>query len=78
MAHRTHYYQRLVQLGWGHKKTVQNEYLLMALCALTAVVGSRQPPAVQLSIIGFWVAAYATLIGVVEYVIRRAERSGAT
>jgi len=28
-AHRTHYYQRLVQAGWGHKKTVLAEYALM-------------------------------------------------
>jgi UDP-N-acetylmuramyl pentapeptide phosphotransferase/UDP-N-acetylglucosamine-1-phosphate transferase len=28
-AHRTHYYQRLVQFGWGHRKTVLVEYLFM-------------------------------------------------
>lgn len=31
-AHRSHYYQRLVLLGWGHRRTVQAEYLLMLLC----------------------------------------------
>lgn len=29
LAHRTHYYQRLVQAGWGHRKTVMVEYALM-------------------------------------------------
>ena len=36
-AHREHYYQRLIQLGWGHKKTAIAEYALMfsiAICAL--------------------------------------------
>lgn len=28
-AHREHYYQRLVQAGWGHRKTVLVEYVLM-------------------------------------------------
>jgi UDP-N-acetylmuramyl pentapeptide phosphotransferase/UDP-N-acetylglucosamine-1-phosphate transferase len=31
-AHREHYYQRLVQLGWGHARTAFAEYALMALC----------------------------------------------
>lgn len=28
-AHREHYYQRLVQMGWGHRKTALAAYLLM-------------------------------------------------
>ncbi len=28
-AHRTHYYQRLVRAGWGHRRTVLAEYALM-------------------------------------------------
>lgn len=31
-AHRSHYYQRVVLLGWGHRKTVLAEYLLMLIC----------------------------------------------
>lgn len=37
-AHKTHYYQRLVQLGWGHRKTVVWEYALMAACSGTAIL----------------------------------------
>lgn len=33
-AHRDHYYQRLVQLGLGHRTTALAEYALMAACAL--------------------------------------------
>jgi UDP-N-acetylmuramyl pentapeptide phosphotransferase/UDP-N-acetylglucosamine-1-phosphate transferase len=36
-AHKSHYYQRLVQLGWGHRKTVLLEYGLMLGCSLTAL-----------------------------------------
>jgi len=36
-AHRSHYYQRLVQLGWGHKKTVLAEYLIMLLAGASAL-----------------------------------------
>lgn len=36
-AHREHYYQRLVQLGWGHARTALAEYALMALCGATAL-----------------------------------------
>lgn len=37
-AHREHYYQRLIQMGWGHKKTATAECTLMfsiGICALT-------------------------------------------
>jgi len=37
-AHRSHYYQRLVQLGWGHKKTVLAEYGLMLAVGLSALL----------------------------------------
>ena len=35
-AHREHIYQRLVQLGWGHKRTVLLAYGLMLGCAVSA------------------------------------------
>lgn len=37
-AHRSHYYQRLVQLGWGHRRTVLAEYAVMLVCAASALV----------------------------------------
>lgn len=37
-AHRTHFYQRLVLAGWGHRKTVLVEYGLMLLCGSLAVL----------------------------------------
>lgn len=65
-AHRTHYYQRLVRCGWGHRKTVLFEYALMALCAVTAVLGAHAPKYVQWTIIVFWFAVYSVLIVALE------------
>lgn len=45
----------------------------MLFCALSAVVGTSQAPTVQLGIIALWVAAYATLIWIVEQMDRRAQ-----
>ena len=39
-AHRSHYYQRLVQLGWGHRRTVLVEYATMLVCACVALVAN--------------------------------------
>ena len=39
-AHRTHYYQRLIQLGAGHRRTALLEYLLMAGAAVAALAGN--------------------------------------
>jgi len=36
-AHREHFYQRLVQLGWGHRRTVLWSYALMLKCSLFAL-----------------------------------------
>jgi len=44
-AHRSHYYQLLVQSGWSHRKTVIFEYYLMLLSssfAIIAVVSSNR------------------------------------
>ena len=61
-AHRSHFYQRLVRLGWGHRKTVVREYALMLACAGTAVLALGAPPGVQTGLLCAWVAAYVILI----------------
>lgn len=61
-AHRNHYYQKLVRLGWGHRKTVIAEYLLMLACGLSAVIAVHVEPAGQWIVLSFWVIAYGGLI----------------
>jgi UDP-N-acetylmuramyl pentapeptide phosphotransferase/UDP-N-acetylglucosamine-1-phosphate transferase len=68
--HRGHYYQRLVRLGWGHRRTVLAEYLLMAAAGLSAValVESRDGTLQFLGLIA-WAGIYTTLacgVGVLE------------
>jgi len=70
-AHKTHYYQRLVQLGWGHRRTVLWEYLLMILCALSAVFAQRLSPPGQWVIIAVWVTAYLLIMLAVRYLEAR-------
>lgn len=71
-AHKTHYYQRLVQLGWGHKRTVLWEYALMVLCSIWALSVWRQPVAWQWLAIGFWIVSYPVLMVVVRALETRA------
>lgn len=37
-AHREHYYQRLVRMGWSHRRTALAEYVLMLGCASAAIL----------------------------------------
>jgi hypothetical protein len=50
-AHRTHYYQRLVQLGWGHRKTALAEYALMLSCGSASLVALGRPVYLQAAVI---------------------------
>lgn len=36
-AHREHYYQRLVQIGWGHRNVALFEYVLMLIVGISAL-----------------------------------------
>ena len=65
-AHKSHCYQRLVQLGWGHRKTVVWEYLLMMLCSLSAVAALHLGPTYQWWLLGSWIVIYVTLIVLVN------------
>ena len=53
-AHRDHYYQRLVLLGWGHRRTVLAEYGLMVLCGVLAWGYQVADSHARLAILGFW------------------------
>lgn len=70
-AHKSHYYQRLVLLGLGHKRTVLWEYLLMVLCAISALFAVRTSVAFQWVIILLWLIIYSSLIYTVNYLERK-------
>ena len=50
-AHRSHYYQRLVQMGAGHRGTALVSYALMLFCAGAALYARNEAPATQASAI---------------------------
>jgi UDP-N-acetylmuramyl pentapeptide phosphotransferase/UDP-N-acetylglucosamine-1-phosphate transferase len=56
-AHREHYYQRLVQLGFGHRRTALLEYAAMAGCAGIALAVLGQSAAVQAFAVAWAVVA---------------------
>jgi UDP-N-acetylmuramyl pentapeptide phosphotransferase/UDP-N-acetylglucosamine-1-phosphate transferase len=64
-AHREHYYQRLVRMGFGHRGTAYIEYAAMLGCALVALAARNQPPAVQFGAVA---AATAVMIGIAVWV----------
>ncbi len=72
-AHRSHYYQRLVRLGWGHRRTVLWEYALMLLCGASAIGVMHAPVAMQWGILTVWTVIYGLIILGME---RRECRSG--
>jgi len=67
-AHRSHYYQRLVQMGWGHRKTAIVEYQLMFLAGATALWGIGFDVQGQGNLLAWWGAIY---MGMMMWVDRR-------
>lgn len=72
-AHREHFYQRLVRLGWGHKRTVLWGYALMLKFSLLALVCYWLPaPRIQGTLLGLATLAYLALIVAINAIERRA------
>ena len=61
-AHRSHYYQRFVRMGWGHKKTAIIEYVLMLSIAVTAILLLKQPTLNIVITLVLWAIAYLLII----------------
>lgn len=57
-AHRKHYYQRMVRMGYGHRNTALLEYLLMAMTGSSALWGTSQDATTQAVLLLFWVIIY--------------------
>jgi UDP-N-acetylmuramyl pentapeptide phosphotransferase/UDP-N-acetylglucosamine-1-phosphate transferase len=76
-AHREHYYQRLVLAGWGHRKTVMAEYVLMLACGMSAVVYIQVSEPWRMAILLGWMAVYTVLMWGVCVVERQAKVVGA-
>lgn len=67
-AHRSHYYQRLVQMGWGHRNTALAEYALMLITGVSALWGTGLGMSGQGNMLAMWGAIY---LGIAMWIDRR-------
>lgn len=73
-AHREHYYQRLVQLGWGHRRTALVEYGVMAACGAAGLYGLASDNDAQSIMLGSVAMVYMFAILAIDATWRTFER----
>lgn len=66
-AHHDHYYQRLVRMGWSHRRTALAEYAVMMAAGASALWGGGQSGWVQLGLCAGWLALYAGLAVLIDW-----------
>jgi len=71
LAHRTHYYQRLILSGWSHRKTALVEYGLMLSCGICALAFQWAPGSIRLVIVGLLTLGF---MGLAQAVSRAEQR----
>ena len=64
-AHREHYYQRLVRMGWSHRKMTLASYALMLLCAVLGLTYLQQPESATL-LIALWLSCFVGIFIAVD------------
>jgi len=72
-AHREHYYQRLVRMGWSHLQLAAAAYALMALCGAGALWALQAPPAWLALIFATIALLFVVLALLVDAAWRRAQ-----
>jgi len=66
VAHREHFYQKLVRSGWTHRKLAVHEYVLMAATSTSACIMLNLTPAIQGAALLVWVVVLGGLMAMVE------------
>lgn len=66
-AHHDHYYQRLVRMGWSHRRTALAEYALMAFCGGSAWWAIGQGAASQAAVFGIIGILFLALMVLIDY-----------
>jgi len=61
-AHREHYYQRLVQIGWGHRRVALFSFVLMLASGASAIWSMRNSPELPWLLFLIWGGIYALLM----------------
>lgn len=75
-AHRSHYYQRLVLLGWGHRRTVIAEYGLMLVCGVFAMLYEFGTEASRAGVLIAWFLLLLGMTAGVRWIERIAHHQG--
>ncbi len=65
IAHREHYYQRLILLGWSHRRTTISYYFLMLGSTASALLAQNSP--LLYPMVSFWVITYVSLLLYLEW-----------
>jgi UDP-N-acetylmuramyl pentapeptide phosphotransferase/UDP-N-acetylglucosamine-1-phosphate transferase len=71
-AHREHYYQRAIQMGWSHRNVALVEYVLMLGSGLSGVLALDLKNPLQVFVV--WVAIYAAIMLLLDAAWRKFER----
>ena len=62
-AHRSHYYQQLVQRYYGeHRPVLFGQYILMAACSSSALLASQLSESSQWWLVSIWAGVYVALL----------------
>ncbi|HEY0665146.1 MAG TPA: glycosyltransferase family 4 protein [Gallionella sp.] len=72
-AHREHYYQRAIQMGWSHRKVALLEYAVMLGAGISALAGLKYGMAWIFLLV--WCGVYAVLMLAVDAAWSRHERN---
>ncbi len=70
-AHRDHYYQRLVRMGWGHRKTALAAYAVMIASGAAALAARGAGAGGQVAVLAAAAMAYLALVALIERGWRR-------
>lgn len=75
-AHREHYYQRLIRMGWSHRRTALAAYGLMLVCAGLALTLRQAPPETVILALLVLTAAYGWGARAIDVKWRAAQSAG--
>lgn len=65
-AHRSHYYQRLIRMGWSHRQLALAAYGVMATTSLSALLLRNSSPTAQAIGLVIWAIVFAAIALVVD------------
>lgn len=65
-AHKDHYYQRLIRLGWGHRRVALAEYALMMAVAVSGILLINQSSDLISLALASWLIIYVFLMYMID------------